>query len=558
VAGSASVDRGFEINMTGEQRITDGVIALREVANSDITRLYEWRNDPGTHPMFRDDRPLEFEAHSRFVRRYLESRDRVYWLIIEASEIPVGTISLRLSADGRECEPGRLIIAPAYRGAGYGRRALALLMTFAVSLGVERLSCEVLSSNEHILRICRSLGFTTKGIDDSGQRGFVLMEAALQQEVEHIHLFVPKYRTEEILAEMRHCLETGWTGPGEKTAQFEAAWRAYTSLEHAHFLNSATAGLHLAFTILRERYGWAVGDEILTTPFTFVSTNHTIVQAGLKPVFADIDEYLCLDPVSAAALISPRTRAVCFVGVGGHAGRYSEALQLCAQHDLRVILDASHMAGTRIHGVHAGHGADAAIFSFQAVKNLPTADSGMLCFRDAELDREARKWSWLGIGKDTFTRTAGSGPYKWKYDVEHLGFKYHGNAIMASMGLVGLRYLDQDNAYRRKLAGWYDEALAGCPEVRRIPQCEGVLNSRHLYQVLVEERDEVVRRLNERGIYPGVHYEDNTTYRMYRYAAGSCPRVAHASARVISLPMHLGLSEENVRRVAAALEDICR
>jgi dTDP-4-amino-4,6-dideoxygalactose transaminase len=222
-----------------------------------------------------------------------------------------------------------------------------------------------------------------------------------------------------------------------------------------------------------------------------------------------------------------------------------------------LILDASHMAGTRICGVHAGHGADATIFSFHAVKNLPTADSGMLCFADPELDRQARQWSWMGINKDTFTRTAGSGPYKWKYDVEHLGFKYHGNAIMASLGLVSLRYLDQDNTYRRQLACWYDDALAGHPAVARIPQRDEVLNSRHLYQILVDDRDEVVRKLNERAIYPGVHYADNTAYGMYRYAAGSCPRAADASARVISLPMHLGLSEEDVRRVAAAMGEIC-
>lgn len=373
-----------------------------------------------------------------------------------------------------------------------------------------------------------------------------------------IHLFVPAYRTEEILAEIRPCLESGWTGPGEKTARFEAAWRAYTGLPHAHFLNSATAGLHLAFAILRARYGWAEGDEIITTPFTFVSTNHTIVHAGLRPVFADIDESLCLDPAAAAARISPRTRAICFVGIGGHPGRLSEVQGLCARHGLRLILDASHMAGTRICGVHAGHGADAAIFSFHAVKNLPTADSGMVCFRDAELDQEARKWSWMGINKDTFTRTAGSGPYKWKYDVEQMGFKYHGNAIMASLGLVALRYVDQDNVFRRQLAAWYEEALAGNAAVTRIPQRPDVLPSRHLYQVLVDDRDEVVRQLNERAIYPGVHYADNTAYRMYQYAAGDCPRAAQASARVISLPMHLGLSAEDVRRVAGALAEICR
>ena len=93
-----------------------------------------------------------------------------------------------------------------------------------------------------------------------------------------------------------------------------------------------------------------------------------------------------------------------------------------------------------------GGGADAAVFSFQAVKNLPTADGGMVCFQDAALDAEARRSSWLGIDKDTFTRTQSGRPgYRWLYDVEHVGFKYHGNSIMAALGLVGLKYLDDDN-----------------------------------------------------------------------------------------------------------------
>jgi len=544
--------------MAGELRLADGVITLREVTLADTPLLYEWRNDPSTRSQFRDDQPLEYGSHGRFVRRCLETYPRPHWFIISTPEGPVGTICLYdFSADGKTCEFGRFIVARSHRGLGLGRRALILLMTYAASLGVARLCCEVLSSNEQALRLYRSLGFTATGVCDSGLREFTSMEAVLAREVKPVHLFVPKYRTDEILAEMRHSLETGWTGPGEKTASFETAWRMYTGLPHAHFVNSATAALHLAFAILREHDGWAAGDEVITTPFTFVSTNHTIAHAGLHPVFADIDEYLCLDPAAVEKRISTRTRAVCFVGIGGHPGRYEDVVQLCVRHGLRLILDASHMAGTRIRGEHAGHAADAAVFSFHAVKNLPTADSGMLCFREQELDQEARKWSWMGINKDTYTRTSGTGPYKWKYDVEHQGFKYHGNAIMASMGLVALRYLDQDNAYRRQLAAWYDNAVTGNSAVTRIPQREDVLPSRHLYQALVDNRDEVMRALNERAIYPGVHYADNTTYRMYRYALDTCPKAARASRRVISLPMHLGLAESDVCRVAAALSDIC-
>jgi dTDP-4-amino-4,6-dideoxygalactose transaminase len=368
-----------------------------------------------------------------------------------------------------------------------------------------------------------------------------------------IHLFVPTFRIDEVLAEIRECLEKGWTGLGYKTVAFEQAWRDYSGLPHAHFLGSATAGLHLAFRVLKEADGWQAGDEVITTPLTFVSTNHAILYEDLRPVFADVDEHLCLDPASVEARITPRTRAVCFVGLGGNPGRYAEVRALCARRGLRLVLDAAHMTGTWTGGEHAGAGADVSVFSFQAVKNLPTADSGMICFANRGLDEEVRKWTWLGINKDTYTRTVSDAAYKWLYDVEHVGFKYHGNSIMAAMGLVGLRYVEPDNDYRRQVAAWYDEDLAGVPAVERVPMAAGVKPSRHLYQVMVDGRDAVMLKLNAASIYPGVHYRDNTAYRMYAAAAGTCPRAARASDRLISLPMHLRLEREHVARVSAAL-----
>jgi dTDP-4-amino-4,6-dideoxygalactose transaminase len=373
-----------------------------------------------------------------------------------------------------------------------------------------------------------------------------------------IQLFVPTFRVEEVLDEIRECLLKGWTGLGFKTLQFEDAWRTYTGLPHAHFINSATAGLHLAVALLKEADGWQDGDEVITTPLTFVSTNHAILYENLHPVFADVDEYLCISPDSIRERITPRTRAVVFVGMGGNTGRLPEVAQICREKRLRLILDAAHMTGTRLNGIHVGGEADISVFSFQAVKNLPTADSGMICFRDESLDVEVRKWTWLGINKDTYARTYGQGAYKWMYDVEHVGFKYHGNSIMAAMGLVGIRYVDQDNAYRRQLAAWYDNFFADEPKIRTIPIPSGCEPSRHLYQVMVDNRDEVMLALNAQQIYPGVHYRDNTAYRMFQYAAGTCPNAARASDTLISLPMHLRLSYADIARVATALKSIVR
>jgi dTDP-4-amino-4,6-dideoxygalactose transaminase len=373
-----------------------------------------------------------------------------------------------------------------------------------------------------------------------------------------IQLFVPTFRIEETLAEIRVCLEKGWTGLGFKTIEFEDAWKTYTGLPHAHFLNSATAALHLAVTLLKEQGGWQEGDEIITTPMTFVSTNHAILYEKLQPVFTDIDETLCLDPISVRERITKKTRAVMFVGVGGNTGNLREIVKICEESNLRLILDASHMAGTRWadSGIHVGGEADVAIFSFQAVKNLPTGDSGMVCFSEATLDAEARTWSWLGINKDTYARTASQGAYKWYYDVEHTGFKFNGNSIMAAIALVSLKYLEQDNAFRRQISAWYDMFLKDSPQIQRIFMNKDCISSRHLYQVEVDRRDEVMLALNQANIFPGVHYRDNTLYKMYAYAEETCPRSLQASSRIISLPLHLRLTFEQVEYICDNLKKI--
>ena len=362
-----------------------------------------------------------------------------------------------------------------------------------------------------------------------------------------IQLFVPTFRVEECLEEIRECLEKGWTGLGFKTVEIEEKWKEYTGLPNAHFLGSATVGLDLAVKILKMENNWKDNDEIITTPLTFVSTNHAILYNNMKPVFADIDEYLCLDPKSVEEKITPKTKAVMFVGLGGNSGSLDEVRKICKKNNLNLILDAAHMAGTRIDGKHAGFDTDVAVFSFQAVKNMPTADSGMICFKEKKYDEIARKLAWLGINKDTYARSVSAkGAYKWKYDVEYTGFKDHGNSIMAAIGLVSLKYLDQDNAYRRQLALWYEEGFKGHKNIQTIPMAKNCESSRHLFQIKVENRDELLLALNEAEIYPGVHYVDNTEYKMYSYAKETCPNAHKTSSMILSLPMHMRLTKKDV------------
>ncbi|MDR2931707.1 MAG: aminotransferase class V-fold PLP-dependent enzyme [Oscillospiraceae bacterium] len=370
-----------------------------------------------------------------------------------------------------------------------------------------------------------------------------------------IQLFMPAFQIEECLAEIRECLEKGWTGLGYKTIEFEEAWKDYSGHENAHFLSSATAGLHQAVKILKRQYNWRDGDEIITTPITFVSSNHAILYENMVARFADVDQYLCLDPHSVKSRINEKTRAVLFVGYGGSFGQLNEIIEICREYGLKLILDAAHMAGSRVKGKFPGvfDGIDVTVYSFQAVKNLPTADSGMICFKDPEMDAVCRKMTWMGINKDTYARFNKAGNYKWNYDVEFVGYKHHGNSIMAAIGLVQLKYLERDNAYRRQICNWYDDFFAGNDDVKPIPVTYRADCSRHLYAICVPDRDGLIEHLNSLEIYPGVHYTDNTEYEIYAYDHGKCPHAHEVCRHILSLPLHMRLSFDDVRIISGAV-----
>lgn len=380
------------------------------------------------------------------------------------------------------------------------------------------------------------------------------MKSHTGKDVMSIQVFLPKFRVDECLIEMKECLDKGWTGMGFKTHEFERKWCEYTNLPYSHFLNSNTVGLHLAFNMFKKHFQWQDNDEIITTPLTFISTNHAICYENLRPVFADVDNTLCLDPESIKQRITEKTRAVIYVGFGGNTGKLAEVADLCEQYHLKLILDAAHMSGTRYKNKHVGSEADVAIFSFQAVKNLPTADAGMICFRDGHLDNEVRKSTWLGINKDTYARTTPQGSYKWKYDVEDIGFKYHGNSIMAALGIVGLRYLDQDNDYRRMLVAQYESLLRNSRGIMFIEKSEHCESSQHLFQVRVAHRAQLLEHLQAHHIYPGVHYRDNTEYKMYQYAANTCPNARRISQEIVTLPLHLHLLDKDVTYICDVIK----
>lgn len=366
-----------------------------------------------------------------------------------------------------------------------------------------------------------------------------------------IRLFRPTFDVDACLKELKECLEEGWTGPGFKTDQLEAEWKEYTGLKNAYYVNSCTAALNLTFDVLKERNGWQDGDEVISTAITFVSSNHAIMLAGLKPVFADVDDTLCLDPADVEKRITPKTKAVLFVGLSGNPGKYKEIREICTHHGLKLVVDAAHMAGTKENGKFPCQDADSVCFSFHTFKTLATADSGMLCFQDEENEKLARIKAWSGINTAAFSDYAVKDhkTYKWHYDVPYVSNCYNGNSIMAAVAIAQLHCLDKNCDLRRKICTKYDAAFSKVPQVKTVKYDEGVVPSRCHYQLIVEDRDGLVKFLNENGINSGVHYVSNINYRMYAYAQGTCPNSDYMSEHAITLPLHLQITEEETDKV---------
>ena len=375
-----------------------------------------------------------------------------------------------------------------------------------------------------------------------------------------IQVLKPKFAVNECLESIRDCLENGWTGMGYKTVEFEEKWMNYTGHRYAYFLSSNTVGLHLAIKILKLRNGWQDGDEIISTPITFISTNHAILYENMHVTFADVDEYLCLDPDDVERKINEKTRAIVFVGYGGRVGKLEKIIDICKSHNLKLILDAAHMAGTTVNGVWPGtwDGVDATVYSFQAVKNLPTGDSGMICWQNEEEYEMTRKLAWCGINKDTFTRSGGGGTYSWNYSVDYVGYKYNGNAIMAAIALVQLNYLRKDNKRRREIVAKYNKAFSLIGDLEIVPAPYPEECSYHIYELVVPDREALLQKLAENDIYGGVHYRDNTEYIMYAYAQGTCPRAHEVSQHLITLPLHMWLTDEDIDKIISVVCDFSK
>lgn len=374
-----------------------------------------------------------------------------------------------------------------------------------------------------------------------------------------MQLFRPYYNTEKILENLKAVFDSGWTGPGPQCKRFEDKWRDFTGTKYCHFVNSCTAALHLGVRLL----DLPKGSPVLTTPLTFVSTNSAILYEGHTPVFVDInDNDLSLDGQDfMQKLGESKATAGIWVHYSGNASEHFELtmdILGAGQTPFQMIEDCAHAAGSFYSdGTRVGSRTDTiSCFSYQAVKNLPTFDGGMICVPDEEKLARVKRLAWMGIDKDTFARTNSSESelYKWKYDVPELGWKYNGNDISATVALTQIESLDRENAYRKQVHYWYKDHFRECEDkVKMVHKC--VDGSHHLTVIRVKNREEVIKALKANGIAPGVHYLPNYEFPLFEkyYKKGSCPNAERISKEIISIPNHLQVTKDDVDRISEVI-----
>jgi perosamine synthetase len=341
-------------------------------------------------------------------------------------------------------------------------------------------------------------------------------------------------------------LRSGDLSLGPRVPAFEQEFAEWVGAPHASAVSSGTAGLHLALRAV----GVSAGDEVVTSPFSFVASANVMLFEGARPVFADIDaRTLNVDPAAAAAAMTERTAALLPVHIFG----YPADLPAFERLGVPIVEDACEALGA-VHadGVRVGARGNPAAFGFYANKQLTTGEGGMVTLGDAALKERIDS-----------ERNQGRAPDMGWLDHDRLGFNYRLTDIACAIGLVQLRRLDAMLADRARVAGWYREALAGVEGLELpCPDAGGDRRGWFVFVVQVpreRDRDEVIRALRARGVQckpylPAIHLMSFYRER-FGHREGEFPVCEDVAARSLALPFFPAMTEGQVARVAAALRE---
>ena len=342
---------------------------------------------------------------------------------------------------------------------------------------------------------------------------------------------------------IQEVIDSGAFAGGPFVLRFEADFAAYCDSPHAIGVGSGTEALWLTLLAL----GVGPGDEVITVPNTFIATAEAITYCGARPVFVDVDEHTyTMDPALLGEAITSRTKALIPVHLFGQAADMDPILKVAREHSLFVVEDACQAHGAEYKGRKVGTLGDAACFSFYPGKNLGAfGEAGAVVTNNAELHEKIR------ILRD-------HGQVR-KYHHAMVGWNCRMDGIQAAILRIKLRHLEKGNRLRQSHAAHYDRMLNGIEEVVTPAQAPGFLHVYHIYAIRVQDRDEVMRLLIEKGIGCGIHYPVpihlQEAYRNLGYSRGAFPIAERCAAEFISLPMFPELTPAQVEMVAQGVKE---
>jgi UDP-4-amino-4,6-dideoxy-N-acetyl-beta-L-altrosamine transaminase len=361
---------------------------------------------------------------------------------------------------------------------------------------------------------------------------------------------------EEDIQAVVDVLRSDWLTQGPAVESFERAVADYCGVKYAVAVANGTAALHLAALAA----GFGAGDEVVTSPVTFVASANCILYAGATPVFADIDpRTYCIDPEQVKTRLSPRTRGLIPVHFTGQPCDMAALKAIADAHQLIVIEDAAHAIGAtydvagQAYKVGSCAHSDMTIFSFHPVKHMTTGEGGMITTNDPALYERLYLLRTHGITKDPDRLTRNDGP--WYYEQQVLGFNYRITDMQSALGLSQLKRLDDFVARRRQIAAHYTRALSPCDELIVPAQRPAAHSSWHLYMLGLRSLDRrcVFETLRSRGLGVNVHYIPVHLQPYYQdkfgCKEGDYPQAEAYYRGAITLPIFPAMTDSEVQQV---------
>ena len=372
--------------------------------------------------------------------------------------------------------------------------------------------------------------------------------------LEFIPFTRPNFNQETIDA-VAEVLRSGWVTSGPKLAEFESALSQYFGGRPVRCFANGTATMKIALQVA----GIGEGDEVITTPISWVATSNVILSVGAKPVFVDIDPVTRnIDLNKVASAITSKTKAIMPVYLAGLPVDMDKLYSLAKQHQLRVIEDAAQAFGSQWQGKKIGSFGDLVSFSFQANKNLTTIEGGCLVLNNADEAKLAEKFRLQGL-----TRQGMDG-----MDVDVLGGKDNLTDVNAVIGLQQLKQLPAYQTRRTALARQYFDAIrnelttTGLDLRLELPVENFTESNWHMFQVVLPleqldcDRAQIMTELKELGIGTGVHYPAITGFTLYKnlgYQTSSTPIAERIGKSILTLPLFPGMKDPDIARIASAL-----